>query len=209
MPEPLTKQEITSKTDPTVAKQYDHTTPRDQQLKDLYHILDSGKVCLLATQRPSIGPVSRSMAIAERKGPDFLFIANAHSQKFSDLEHDKKVQITYQNSSTQDWVSVTGTAEAGRPGKEDPRIEKLWNQGIRAWFGDLGDGVHTGGPEDPRMKVISVRAEYISYWKANVTTLGFIKEVVGAAVTGGVANTGLLREIKGDDLEHARNVARK
>lgn len=97
------------------------------------------------------------MAIAKRTGPDFLFLANGHSQKFSDLEKNKECSITFQNSSNQDWVSITG--EAVTTSNEDPRIKEIWSKGTKAWFGDLGDGVHTGGPEDPRMKLIEVKSK--------------------------------------------------
>lgn len=95
------------------------------------------------------------MAVAKRTGPDFLFLANAHSQKFTDLEHHKAVTLTFQNSSNQDWVSITGTATT--TSNEDPRIKGVWSKPTSAWFGDLGDGKHTGGPEDPRMTLIEVK----------------------------------------------------
>ena len=44
----------------------------------------------------------------------------------------------------------------------------------------------------------------ISYWKAEVGALGFGKEMLGAIVTGGVANTGALREMKEDEIAQAR-----
>lgn len=95
------------------------------------------------------------MAIAKRTGPDFLFLANAHSQKFNDLEQHKVVTLTFQNSSTQDWVSVTGSATT--TSNSDPRIKEIYSKATSAWFGDLGDGVYTGGPEDPRMTLIEVK----------------------------------------------------
>lgn len=98
------------------------------------------------------------MAIAKRSGPDFLFLANAHSQKFNDLESGpSEANVSFQNSSNQDWVSVTG--ECVTSDNSDPRIKEIWSKGVKAWFGDLGDGVHTGGPEDPRMKLIEIRAK--------------------------------------------------
>jgi hypothetical protein len=171
------------------------------------------------------------MAIAKRTGPDFLFLANAHSQKFNDLENGPpEAAITFVNSSNQDWVSITG--ECVTSDNSDPRIKEIWSKGTKAWFGDLGDGVHTGGPEDPRMKLIEIRAKCeflffffwtpsrvingfhlltywnflldISYWKHEVGALGFMKEIAGANLTGGVAVTGSLREIKGEELEQAR-----
>ena len=98
------------------------------------------------------------MAVAKRTGPDFLFLANAHSQKFNDLENGPpEANVSFINSSNQDWVSVTG--ECVTSDNSDPRIKEVWSKGTKAWFGDLGDGVHTGGPEDPRMKLIEIRAK--------------------------------------------------
>jgi hypothetical protein len=86
----------------------------------------------------------------------------------------------------------------------DPRIKVLYNKGLRAWFGDLGDGKHDGGPEDPRLALIEVKSQYVVYWKATDGTLGFVKEVGVAAVTGQVANTGVQRQLLESDLEQAR-----
>lgn len=144
------------------------------------------------------------MAVAKRVGPDFLFLGNKHSRKFQDLEKNKEVQITFQDSRTQDWISITGTATT--TSNSDPRIEDVWSQGTRAWFGDLGDGKHTGGPEDPRMTLIEIKSKYVVYYKVTVGLVGMAKEVVGAAVTGGVANTGVLRELSEQDLEKARSM---
>ncbi|KAI9808048.1 MAG: hypothetical protein M1827_007533 [Pycnora praestabilis] len=202
MPEPLTKQEVDSKIDPSVSKQWDDETPKHEQIEDFYKTVDGLKVGLLTTIRPNIGPVSRSMAVAKRDGPDFLFLANTHSQKFQDLEHDKTAQVTFQNSSSQDWVSVSGTAVT--VDNSDPRIKELYSSATSAWFGDLGDGVHNGTADDPRMALIEVKAKYVSYWKSSVTTSGFLKEVGVAAFTGKVANTGVQRQLLEADLEHAR-----
>jgi len=204
MPETLHQSEIDSKIDPSVSKQYDNETPKDQQIREFFELVDGKKIGILNTYRNGVGPVGRSMAVAKRTGPDFLFLANKHSSKFEDLDKNKEVQITFQDSKTQDWVSVTGIATT--TSNNDPRIKDVWSQGTRAWFGDLGDGKHTGGPEDPRMTLIEVKSKYISYYKTQVGTLGFVKEVVGAAVTGGVSNTGALRELNEQDLQQARSM---
>lgn len=142
------------------------------------------------------------MAIAKRSGPDFLFLANKHSKKFDDLDANKQVFLTFQDSSTQDWVSITGKATT--VDNSDPRIKQIHSKMTSAWFGDLRDGVHTGGPDDPRMTLIEVKPTYISYWKAKVGMVGFMKETVGAVISGGVANTGALRELNENDIEQAR-----
>lgn len=202
MPEPLTQHEVQAGIDPSVAKQYDTTTSREEQIDDLYKIIDSIRACLLTTQRPDVGFVSRSMVVARRSGPDFLFLANRDSRKFNDLRNSSTCQITFQNSSSQDWVSVSGIATV--TSNTDSRIHELHNKGTAAWFGDLGDGKHDGSADDPRMTLIEVQATYIVYWKATVGTLGFIKEVGQAALTGQVANTGVTRELKQPDIAFMR-----
>ncbi|KAF2871060.1 hypothetical protein BDV95DRAFT_494971 [Massariosphaeria phaeospora] len=204
MPETLTKGEIDSQTDPSVSKQYDTETPKDQQIKEFFKFVDGKKIGILSTYRKDVGPVGRSMAIAKRSGPDFLFLANNHSKKFSDLSDNKEVQITFQDSSNQDWASISGTAVT--TSNSDPRIKELWSNGTKAWFGDLGDGKHDGSADDPRMTLIEVKAKYISYWLHQVGALGFMKEVGVAAVSGKVADTGVLRELQGADLEQARKM---
>lgn len=71
MPEPVTSEEINSKTDPSVAKQWDDETPKKDQIEEFYKMADSLGVCLLATNRPGVGPVARSMKVSKRDGPDF------------------------------------------------------------------------------------------------------------------------------------------
>lgn len=97
------------------------------------------------------------MAVAKRSGPDFLFLANANSQKFDDFSKDSEVTITFQNNSNMDWISITG--EAVTTSNDDPRIKEVWNKTSQAWFGNLGDGVHDGSPSDPRIKLIEVQAK--------------------------------------------------
>ncbi|KAL8746037.1 MAG: hypothetical protein Q9190_001904 [Brigantiaea leucoxantha] len=202
MPNPLTKSEVDAGNDPSVTKQYDTDTPIDQQFSDLYKIVDPLKGCLMTTIRPSAGPTSRAMAVAKRVGPDFLFIANINSRKFSELDKDPTIQLTFQNSSM-DWVSISGKATTRS--NDDPRIKEVYSKGVNAWFGDLGDGIHTGMPEDPRMALIEVKSHYITYWKGTRTSAGFVKEVAQASLTGQVADTGVQRELKDDSIQMARD----
>lgn len=202
MPETLTKEEVQKGQDPSVTKQWDNDTPVEQRFKDFYDIADGLKIGIMGTYRNGVGPVGRAMAVAKRSGPDFLFLANANSQKFNDIEKNGVTNIYFHNHSNQDWISITGKTTTSN--NEDPRIKEIWSNGTRAWFGDLGDGTHTGGPEDPRMKIIEVQPSYISYWKHEVGALGFMKEVGGAALTGGVANTGKLRQMTEQEITEAR-----
>ena len=202
MPEALSAQEVNSQTDPSVSKQYDNDTPKDQQFKDLYALIDQKNISILTTHRQGVGLVGRSMAIAKRAGPDILYLANKHSRKFDDLESNKEVQVTIQDTKSQDWISISGTATT--VSNDDPRIKELYSSPVSAWFGDLKDGVHDGTWKDPRMSLIEVKSKYIVYWKKEVSSLGFLKEVGVAAVTGSVAQTGMHRELSEEDIAKER-----
>jgi len=201
MPEQPTTSEINSKTDPSVSKQYDNETPKVQQWKELYELIDSDKITLLNTYRKGTGPVARAMAIAKRQGPDILYLANKNSRKFEDLATNDEVQITVQDKN-QNWISISGTAT--KTDNNDPRIKDLYTSTISAWFGDLKDGVHDGTWNDPRMSLIEVKSKYIVYWKKEVSSLGFLKEVGQAAMTGAVAQTGVHREFSEADIAKER-----
>ena len=159
------------------------------------------------------------MAVSKRSGPDFLFLANAHSQKFEDIEKNKVISIAFHDKLNQDWVSVTG--EMAASSADDPRIKEIYSKAVKVWFGDLGDGVHDGGPTDPRMKLIEVKSkckldiqsvrwlsannrEVISYWKHEVSALGYGAEIASALVQGKVAQTGTLRQMKEDEIAKMR-----
>lgn len=55
MPEHLTHDEINSQTDPSVAKQYDSSTPKEQQIKDFFNMVDGKKIAMLNTYRNGVG----------------------------------------------------------------------------------------------------------------------------------------------------------
>lgn len=54
------------------------------------------------------------------------------------------------------------------------------------------------------MAIIELKAKYISYWKAKVGTLGFVKEVAQASLTGQVADNGVNRQFLEEDIEAMR-----
>ncbi len=71
----------------------------------------------------------------------------------------------------------------------------------KAWFGDLGDGVHKGDVDDPRVSLIRVKPMSISYCILDKTRLGVMYEIAKGAVTGQIADAGKVREIRGEELQ--------
>jgi general stress protein 26 len=104
----------------------------------------------------------------------------------------KPGKLTYPPSS--------GTKLTTRIVTDNGLVEKLYNPSIKAWFGDKGDGVHTGGPEDPRMAVIEVVPDEIRHYHQERSGLGVLGEVVAATITGNTASPGSIRTITREEL---------
>lgn len=63
------------------------------------------------------------------------------------------------------------------------------------YFGDLGDGVHKGDVNDPRVALIEVIPEEIQYWISKQGVVGRTVEAAAAALTGKGHAPGELRTI--------------
>ncbi|KAI8821982.1 uncharacterized protein EV422DRAFT_577731 [Fimicolochytrium jonesii] len=190
--------------DATKAKNLDTTTNTNKQIEDLYKLIDGIKIATFTTRARDGSLVSRPMATRERieGGPDIVFVTNNQSHKLDDLSYDNHVNVAY--SKGQNWVSVSGTASLVN---DRTKIKELYKPDLKAWFGDLGDGVHTGGPEDPRITLLYITADSVHYQLQDKSTPTVLFEVVKGAVTGALPETGPIRELGTSELNHARNIA--
>ena len=75
----------------------------------------------------------------------------------------------------------------------------------KAWFGDLGDGVHDGGPSDPRMAIIEVLPDEIRHYHQARTRVGTAVDVVASAISGNTATPGEVRTITAEDIQAAKS----
>lgn len=98
-----------------------------------------------------------------------------------ELESDAHVNVSFLDPSSTNWVSVTGEAKLTQ---NKNKINELWNPMTKAWFGDLGDGVHKGNQDDPRVSVIEVIPSEIRYWKANKGRIAQTLDIAASAITG-------------------------
>ena len=73
-------------------------------------------------------------------------------------------------------------------------------------MGDLGDGKHDGGPEDPRIGVIKVEAKTAVYATATNTMVGRGYEIVKGTVTGEAPKVNQLRELGEEELGQYRRM---
>ncbi len=76
-------------------------------------------------------------------------------------------------------------------------------------MGDLGDGKHDGGPDDPRICVIKVKAHTAQYATAKRTMIGQYVEIAKGIVTGSAPDVNKLRHIEAGELQQWRTSGEK
>jgi len=175
-----------------------------RKVEELTAIVKEIKTSMVTTRSKSGDLHSRAMTPCAPHhdetghGLHFLFFANNTSHKFDEIDTDDHVNVSFYNHTTTDWASVSGKA---RITQDKKLIKEHWSSYISSYFGDLGDGIHNGKPDDPRISIIEVIPSEIRYW---VSTSGTIGRAVGAAygaVTGHPSVPGEMRTLTSEEIQ--------
>jgi len=190
--------------DAATQKQLDTEAPTEDKAKDMFKLIDEIKLAMLTTVRPDGSLVSRAMYTrAHHLQGSLWFFSNNESYKMNELEHNSNVNVAYVNQSTGEWVSVSGKA---RIVADKAKIRELYSNDIKAWLGDLGDGVRDGSAEDPRVVLIVVDPVSIHWQKKDVTAVGGYLRVLMSMVTGEIPQTHTKREINEDEVNKLKDL---
>jgi len=190
--------------DPYKAKNADDDVSLKEKVEDLSEFISACKFGMMTTRDGSSGMlVSRCMALAakENGGIDLIFHTNTESGKTDDLESDSHINISFLNSSGE-WASISGTASVVT---DRETVKKYYSPALKAWLGDLGDKKHDGGPEDPRIGVIRVKANTATYAVVRKNAVSRAAEIAKGVVTGSTAQVNKLREISHSEIETWRS----
>jgi general stress protein 26 len=130
-----------------------------------------------------------------------IFHTNTESGKTDDIQSDPHINIAFLNSSGE-WASISGTSEIVT---DRETVKKYYSPALKAWLGDLGDGKHDGGPNDPRIGVIRVKSTTATYavTRKNAVSRGI--EMAQGVVTGKAPAVNMLREISEQEIETWRS----
>ncbi|MCO5599751.1 hypothetical protein L7F22_053858 [Adiantum nelumboides] len=192
-----------STTDPTAKKgaQSGQHLTADEKIKTAFALVNEIQTGMLTTRSPDGKLASRAMIHATLENNIFSFYFNRESGKTDDVKADDQVNLSYLNSKTGDWVSVSGKATINT---DKNKVKKHWSSSLKAWFDDKKDGKHTGDENDPRVALIDVHPEEIRLFKAD-GKLRFLFETATAALSGEAASGGKMLIIDESELKaHAK-----
>ena len=170
-------------------------TVQEKKIDELYELIESIEIAMFTTRRSDGRLVSRPMATQERNDiADLWFVTDIHSDKMDELEHDPHVNVSYYNMKSREWVSVSGAA---RVSTDRQKIRELYKPDWKVWFGRQDD-VRDGGPDDPRLALILVEADSVTYLKQDKPRPVVLFEVAKALVTGGTPEFGEVKQLRMD-----------
>jgi general stress protein 26 len=168
-----------------------------KKLEELDDLIDGIETAMFTTRRRDGHLVSRPMATQKRMpDADLWFVTNTDTHKLDDIQVDPNVNCAYYNMKSREWVSVSGVARVLR---DKHRIKSLDQADWKAWFADEG-GKRDGGPDDPRIALIFVEADSVTYMKNDKPRPVILWEVLKGMVTGHKPDVGDVREITGGEL---------
>jgi general stress protein 26 len=150
---------------------------------------------------PNSSPFTNVCLLQESGGIDLIFHTNTESGKTDDISSDSAINVAFINNSGE-WASISGKASILT---DRATVKKYYSPALKAWLGDLGDGTHDGGEDDPRIGVIKVEAKTATYQIARKTMVGRAVEMVQGAVTGEAPAVGKLREISEREISEWRS----
>lgn len=157
--------------------------PAIDKMKEL---AEDAKLCMLCTGLDNIPFNTRPMATQQvDEAGNIWFFSEEHSEKNGDIARDNRVQLIYSNRSSQEYLSIFGTAEI----IVDPaKAKELWNVFLTAWF--------PGGHNDPNLTLIKVTPTEGYYWDTkNNKMVQSIKIVIGA-IKGKMIDDGVAGKLK-------------
>jgi general stress protein 26 len=191
-------EEMTTMGDKAVAKNTDDAVSTEKKLDDLYDLIDGIEIAMLTTRRADGQLVSRPMQTQEREtGLDLWFMTNIETHKLDDLMADPHVNLAYYRDRSREWVSVSGLATVST---DRDLIRELYKPDWKAWLGDEG-GDRDGSADDPRIALILVDAESVTYMKVTKPKPVVLFEVARAMLTGSPPKVGSIRTVTERELE--------
>jgi len=141
--------------------------------------------------------------IQENGGIDLIFHTNLFSGKTMDLSvHPQETNMSFLDPASGSWASVSGSASI-LAGPEI--VHKYYTPTLKAWLGDLGDGVHDGGPNDPRIGVIRVEAKLATYVLAARGAIGRAMEAAKGTAEGETPAVNKIRELSAEELAECKS----
>lgn len=143
------------------AKSQQNDLSLSEKLTELEGIIKPIRTSMLTTIGTNDGLLhSRAMRDASHENLLFTYIYDNTSHKDDEIKQHQEVNISFLEPTGGDWVSMAG--KVVNQSNDTNEVAKYYNPSIKAWFGDLGDGIHDGSEKDPRVSIMQIKPSEVS-----------------------------------------------
>ena len=149
--------------------------PRDLIWKHIRAI----ETCMMVTHADDNIRARPMRGIVRADQNTIWFFSDTDSHKDEDLRKDPRACLTFADTKSQSFVSVSGII--GRI-RDHETISDLWNAGADAYF--------PSGPDDPRVVLLRFNPQTGEYWDAPSSPIVLAIRFLEAKITGERPNLG-------------------
>jgi general stress protein 26 len=149
--------------------------PNNEDYKKLKELLVDIDFCMLTTVDDQGHLHSRPMSLNNDMDDEgnLWFFTSSNSLKAHEIENNPKVNASFANTDSHQYVSVSGVAGLVNDGA---KIKELWKPILKAWFPD--------GPEQADLALLRIKIEKAEYWDSPSGTIAQAFSFVSAIITG-------------------------
>jgi len=148
------------------------------EVEKLAELVSKFRIAMLTTVTADGALTSRPMAVQETEfDGDLWFVAQRDSDQVHQLRADPTIGVALSSSDT--WVSISGTAEIV---EDRAKVRELWNSAVQAWF--------PNGPDDPDVVLVKVHADGAEYWDSPGSKVMTVLSYAKSRLTGNRPDVG-------------------
>ena len=142
-------------------------------IQHLASLIKDVEIAMLTTIQADGKLVSRPLGTQQVEfDGDLWFATSADSEKVAEIKADPRVNVAYASAGKNTYVSVSGEASIVA---DRAKIDELWSPAMKLFFPE--------GKDDPKLRLIRVRAESAEYWDGPGTAIGKALDLLVAAVS--------------------------
>lgn len=159
---------------------------RDAAIQKLKSIINDTNITMLCTRlgEAPFGACPMSTQEVEDNGTIWFF-STRDSDHNSDIRQDPRVQLIYNNTGDQEYLSIYGRAEIV---EDRSKIDELWSPMVKVWFPE--------GKEDPNLTLIRVTPAEGYYWDTKHGKMVAFLKMAASLVTGKTMDDSVEGEIR-------------
>jgi general stress protein 26 len=145
------------------------TNDNDRNIERAWELMKTIGFAMLVTRDGDKLRARPMSAYLRRQENAIYFLTDARHHKDEEIARNPSVNLSFANSGSMKYVSLTGTAMVSN---DRARIKELFSTPAKAWWESA---------DDPNIRVLKVTPDDAEFWDAPGSVISYVKMAVAAA----------------------------